>query len=291
MGKPTMQRSQLNLGRINYLNCWPLFKQLPKELNQNQFNLISGHPTRLNSGLKSGEIDISPSSSMLLADADANDYFILPDITIASLSEVRSVILLSRCPLAELSGCTISLTNHSLTSISLLKIILFHFQKLKTNCLSFTNAEFSPGNELVDAALIIGDQALKFYHQPPAGYRVYDLGQLWYKFTNLPFVYALWIGRKDSIKYKGQAIIALHRSLNDITRTLPNKLADLSTTALTEIESNPEITPSQLLTYWRQAISYKLDKRALAGLAHFYKLAHDLKLIDQVPKLYFFPKP
>jgi len=79
--------------------------------------------------LKNGEIDISPSSSMLLANTEKDDYFILPNITIASQTEVRSVILLSRSPLAELNHKTISLTSHSLTSIFLLKIILFHFQR------------------------------------------------------------------------------------------------------------------------------------------------------------------
>ena len=155
-----MSAEKLNLGRIDYLNCWPLFQQLPAVLESNRYNLISGHPARLNQGLKNGEIDISPSSSMLLANAAKDDYFILPNITIASLTEVRSVILLSRLPLSELSHKTISLTSHSLTSIFLLKIILFHFQKLDPGTITFTTGEFAPADQLEDAALIIGDRAL-----------------------------------------------------------------------------------------------------------------------------------
>ena len=285
-----MSEPQLNLGRIDYLNCWPLFQQLPAILDSNRYNLISGHPARLNEGLKNGEIDISPSSSMLLANGNSNDYFILPDISIASLTEVRSVILLSRLPLAELNHKTISLTSHSLTSIFLLKIILFHFLELDPDTVTFTTAEFTPADHLKDAALIIGDQALKLYHNPPPGYIVYDLGKLWHQFTNLPFVYALWIGRKSAISRKSQSIIDLHRALTEIVAALPDKLANLTTAALAELVNTAEISPPQLLTYWQQAISYDLNQQALTGLRLFYNLAYEINLIKQVPELTLFPE-
>ena len=286
-----MPHSQLNLGKINYLNCWPLFNQLQTALTSECFNLISGHPARLNAGLKEGRIDISPSSSMLLAHDNADDdYFILPDITIASLTEVRSVILLSRKPLNELNHNTISLTNQSLTSIFLLKIILFHFHKLNPDSISFTAGEFSTNTSPPDAALIIGDQALKFYHNPPADYKVYDLGRLWYEFTGLPFVYALWIGRKSALQEKSSIIKDLHCALKKIITDLPEKFARLTPCALAETENRAEITPAQLTSYWQQAISYRLDQPALAGLDLFYQLAWKMGLIKQVPKLEFFPE-
>lgn len=281
---------QLNLGQIDYLNCWPLYHQLQKTLDNHLFTLRPGHPAQLNQGLENGEIDISPSSSMLLAVSPKSDYFVLPDIAIASLSEVRSVILLSRRPLSELNGCSISLTSHSLTSIFLLKIILFHFQKLASDKITFTTEEFNPKQDR-EAALIIGDQALELYHNPPAGFRVYDLGRLWYQFTGLPFVYALWIGRKKNLLKKSRAIIDLHQHLNDIVTVLPEKFADLAGLALAKLEKDTTITPPQLLTYWQQAISYRLDRRALAGLDLFYQTAKDLGLIDKVPQLEFFPDP
>ncbi len=281
-----MSRDRLNLGRIDYLNCWPLFKMLPTVLDDAHYRLISGHPARLNAGLKNNEIDISPSSSMLLANSDADDYFILPNISIASLTEVRSVVLLSRVPLADLNRKTISLTSHSLTSIFLLKIILFHFQKLDLDSITFVTEEFAPTEHLKkDAALIIGDQALKSYHNPPPGYIVYDLGQLWHRFTDLPFVYALWIGRKQAIKQKKRLLINLHRALNEIIAALPEQLAGLTAAAL---RADTGISAPQLLSYWQQAISYDLNRPALAGLNLFYNLACEMNLIRKVPELNFF---
>ena len=72
---------------------------------------------------------------------------------------------------------------------------------------------------------------------------------------------------------------------------LPEKLAILTAPALVQMEKKTTITPSQLLAYWQQAISYKLDSRALAGLDLFYRSAKDLGLIDKVPQLDFFPAP
>ena len=281
---------QLNLGQIDYLNCWPLYQQLQEALAGNSFSLRPGHPAQLNQGLENGAIDISPSSSMLLAVSPKSDYFVLPNIAIASLNEVRSVILLSRRPLSELNGCNISLTSHSLTSIFLLKIILFHYYDLNRDKIIFTTEEFNP-NQDKEAALIIGDRALELYHKPPAGFRVYDLGCLWHQFTGLPFVYALWIGRKKALHVKSRAVIDLHQRLNEIVTVLPEKLADLAGSALAKMEKETTITPAQLLAYWQHAISYKLDSRALAGLDLFYRTAKDLGLIDKVPQLDFFPKP
>ena len=279
---------KLNLGQINYLNCRPLYHQLQETLNDNSFALKIGHPAQLNQGLESGKIDISPSSSILPAVSPESDYFVLPDIAIASLTEVRSVILLSRRPISKLNNCHISLTSHSLTSIFLLKIILFRFQELDPESITFTTEEFAP-DQTREAALIIGDRALELYHKPPPGFKVYDLGHLWHQFTGLPFVYALWLGRKAVLPKKSQAVIALHQYLRKIVTELPEKLADLTASTLLEKGQETALTPSQLLTYWRQAISYKLDQRALDGLDLFYRTTNDLGLIDKVPELDFFP--
>ncbi len=287
--KTGIMRPQLNLGQIDYLNCWPLYQQLHKSSINNLFTLRPGHPTQLNQGLENGEIDISPSSSMLPAVSPVNDYFIMPGIAIASLSKVQSVILLSRRHLTQLNDSTITLTNHSLTSIFLLKIILFHFQKLDPQSIAFANEEFTP-DQSGEAALIIGDQALELYHRPPAGFQVYDLGHLWYKFTGLPFVYALWIGRKAALLEKSQSIIALHRHLTEIVSELPEKLAELAALTPAIKEKKTALNASQLLAYWQQAISYKLDKQALSGLHLFYQYANDLGLTNRVPELDFFPR-
>ena len=48
--------------------------------------------------------------------------------------------------------------------------------------------------DLADAALIIGDPALRL----TTGLRVYDLGAEWDSFTQLPMVYAVWTVRRPA---------------------------------------------------------------------------------------------
>ncbi len=275
---------QLNLGRIDYLNCKPLYEKLRAAVANEGYVLHSGNPAQLNRKLETGEIDISPSSSMLLATSSKNNYFILPDIAIASTARVRSVLLLSRRPPAELSGARIALTAHSLTSIFLLRIILFKFLGLDPATISFTTSEFTPALEC-EAALVIGDRALRYYHQPPAGFQIYDLGYLWHHFTGLPFVYALWIGRREILTQKREALETLHARMSAIIAELPRHLEDLSLTLAPETM----FSARQLLLYWREAISYRLDGKALAGLQLFYQTAHELGLIHSIPELFFFP--
>ena len=47
-----------------------------------------------------------------------------------------------------------------------------------------------------DAILLIGDRAM---HEPEDDFvEVMDLGQVWYDWTGLPFVFAMWIAREDA---------------------------------------------------------------------------------------------
>ncbi|NPA24667.1 MAG: menaquinone biosynthesis protein [Deltaproteobacteria bacterium] len=277
-------KPRLNLGRIDYLNCRPLYEKLQAAADNETYVLCSGNPAQLNYKLETGEIDISPSSSILPATSRENSYFILPDIAIASTARVHSVLLLSRRPPAELTGSRIALTSHSLTSTFLLRIILFKFLGLDPATISFTTREFAPAMEC-EAALVIGDQALQHYHQPPTGFQTYDLGHLWHHFTGLPFVYALWIGRREILAQKQEALATLHGQLSAIIAELPRDLENLSRTLAPETM----FSARQLRLYWQEAISYRLDDKALAGLQLFYENAYELGLIDRIPELLFFP--
>lgn len=276
--------SFLSIGEINFLNCLPLFYLLKKKLPVKGYQYIQGNPAQLNQMLSTGLIDISPSSSMEYA-LRPEHYFILPHISIASTREVRSVLLLTKKPIEDLSNITITLTAQSLTSIYLLKIILFHFYQLDRQTIRFITAEFKADGKPTDAALLIGDQALKIFYQVPPGYLVYDLGSLWYRFTNLPFVYALWIGRRKLESEKLNKINEINSQLQLIKTVLPQQLDKILATAG---QKYPEIPAEKILRYWQEAISYELDNQEKQGLIFFYTLAHQLGLLKKVPALNFF---
>ncbi|WP_457599946.1 menaquinone biosynthesis protein [Hydrogenivirga sp.] len=177
----------LKVGKVSYLNTMPLFYSLKG------FDLVEGHPAELVKKLRQGEIDagIVSSAEYFL---NPEDYLILPDVSISSRGKVCSVLLLSDRPVKEIKR--VRITPSSLTSRYLLGYVLKKIYGVSPE-------EVSDGEE---AQLVIGDEALKLREDYPF---VYDLGEEWFRKTGLPFVFALFLVRKDAPKgrvyelYKG----------------------------------------------------------------------------------------
>lgn len=268
----------LKIGRISYSNCTPIFHVLSEIWDQNNSKLISGVPSSLNSMLQHGEIDVCPCSSIEYA-LHSERYAVLPNISISSNGAVASVLLFSKIPIERLDGKTIILTSESATSVNLLKILLTNFIGIKCT--------FQVGSQVVladtydvSALMLIGDSALQVSAQPAHCY-VYDLGALWYEWTGLPFVFALWICR---VELAGTPEI----------RSLSAALVKAKSMALSHIDEIAKCyaEPSfmgfeRLSSYWRNNISYDLDEQHIKGLMLFYQKAYELNLLDTVPVLRF----
>ena len=176
---------KIRVGRIPYLNSEPFYYELVRD----DIELYSMVPSALSRAAESGEIDAGPVPIV--------DYFRLEDkfkqlgqFCVATLQKARSVLLYSKRPIQELEGATIGITGETSTSRRLLETLLTHRFQVKPE-------SYVPLTESNDAFLIIGDEALRRrYGVPSYPYR-YDLGEEWYRWTNLPFVFALWVIRRD----------------------------------------------------------------------------------------------
>src|SRR5438876_4521770 len=116
-------------------------------------------------------------------------YDILDGIAVASLGEVKSVLLAHRKPIGEVRE--VFCDPASLTSVHLLRVLLAE-RGLKPQFLPLASYDFGA---LPDYALLIGDPALDFSLGPHA-HDLWDLGLAWYELTKLPFVYAVWALRR-----------------------------------------------------------------------------------------------
>ena len=270
----------LRIGRISYANCTPLFHALEALYPDSGYEYVSGVPARLNDLLSMGEIDVCPSSSIEFA-RHFDDYLILPDISISSCGPVKSVLLFSTLPIEELNGREILLSSESATSVNLLKILLE--KRYGFNC-SFRVAT---GNRIVPmpespAMLLIGDGALKEL-QSHSGLLVYDLGELWYQWTGLPFVFALWLVNRRAVEERGEDVRQLVRQLMQAKKYAAENLALIA-------KNSPDAVwmgHGLLLEYWENNISYDLDEVYCKGLKLFYRHAADMGLISQAPELVF----
>jgi len=269
----------LNIGHIEYANCTPIFSALASHFDCSGYNFVGGVPARLNAMLREGAIDVSPSSSIEYALA-FEKYCLLPELSISAEGAVKSVLLFSRQPVEELGGCSIGLTAESDTSVNLLKILLArkygfgnHFER--------TTLPIGEALKQYPGVLLIGDAALKAVEE--GCYRYYDLGELWQEFTGLPFVFALWIARRDTSAAKKEEMAALARDL-----IAAKKLACATYPEIAASCSEREwLGVDALVDYW-QTISYELTPAHLDGVRCFFRHAFEMGLIPAEPELRFF---
>lgn len=146
-------------------------------------------PGGVASAIESGEVDAGP--------VPLEDAFRLEDrckpvagFCIASMEKARSVLLYSKEPAENLKGSSIGVPDHAGTAHGLLRILLS--LKYKAEPGAYVTME-----EPHDAFLITDDQALR-RRRGVRGYpHRYDLGEEWFRWTALPFVFSRWVTRKD----------------------------------------------------------------------------------------------
>lgn len=270
----------LRIGRISYANCSPIFHELEKQAPDEDYQFIGGVPSHLNALLAAGEIDVCPSSSIEYA-LHPERYLILPDLSISSIGAVASVLLFSRIPIEKLDGQKILLSSESATSVNLLQILLK--KRLGCSC-SFTVSGQPLDRALREASamLLIGDNALRASFQE-TDLLVYDLGQLWYEWTGLPFVFALWFCGRQAAQERHAEVVRLTRHLIESKK---HACAALESIAQCSSEA-AWMGSDRLVAYWRDNISYDLGRKHLAGLTLFYRLCAELGLLPAEPALHF----
>ncbi|MBI5668617.1 MAG: menaquinone biosynthesis protein [Chloroflexi bacterium] len=149
----------LTIGLIDYLNTMPFHYDLAERLQDVDVHFERGVPSQMNKGIRTGEIDIAPISAIEAA-RYADEVVVLPGLSIASLGAVRTVLLFSwAADMRDLDGQSIALTDHSATSVELLKVLCrerYHIEP------QFTVAKQHLPSMLAahQGALVIGDDAL-----------------------------------------------------------------------------------------------------------------------------------
>lgn len=271
----------LRLGHIDYLNCVPFFHYLR---SSGFLGAIErGVPAQLNARLAQGVLDASPSSCFEYA-RDPERYVLLPGHSISAFGPVQSVLFFSPRPLSALENQRLYLTGESATSVNLLRVLLHEFYGWSQ---IDTEVPRQPVEDLLaqgKAGLLIGDRALRARRQGGVGI-CYDLAQLWVEHTGLPFVFALWIVRRDLMT---RQLTALQQLSEQLHQARQHAFADLTYLARQYASEHDWIAPAELENYWR-AMSYDLAEDHLAGLALFFTLCQRHGLLPHQVPLRFVP--
>jgi chorismate dehydratase len=241
-------QKKVRVGAVSYLNTKPLVYGFENGLMKNEVDLLIGYPSKIAAMLLNDEIDVGLVPVAVIP--EMKEYHIISDYCIGSDGEVASVCLFSEVSLYDIK--TILLDYQSRTSVALLKLLIKEYWKINV---AFQNTENGYQSEIsgTTAGLIIGDRALIQRAKSPF---IFDLGEEWKNFTDLPFVFAAWVSNKkldaDFIKEFNEA----------------NKLGLSNLEKV--VEKNP-FKPFDLHTYYTECINFELDENKKKGLELFLK--------------------
>jgi chorismate dehydratase len=268
---------RIRVSAISFLNTAPLmwdFEHQPTaELTQN-LTIRYTLPSRCAEELAEGTADIG--IVPVITTSTIPDLVIVPDVAIAARGPVRSILLISKKPIADVRN--VAVDTSSRTSVVLLQVLLTKFHGGPRE---FVAMEPDLGRMLqtCDAALLIGDPALTTL---TSNLYVYDLAYCWNTLTKKPFVFAVWAVRKQAIA-EGKPGLPIAQIFQ---RSRDHGLQPSSIRAIA-LDWSPRLglPPHDLESYLRDSVYYRLDAECKEGLDLYFKYAFECGLIPKVPRL------
>jgi len=223
---------------VSYLNTKPLLYGLEHGQMSNEVELVLDYPANLVRLLQSNQIDIGliPVGAL----PSLGDYHIISDYCIGTEGEVASVAVFSEVPMEEID--TVLLDYQSRTSVMLCKILFEKHWKKKVQFIDAKDESYIDNIRGNVAGLVIGDRALKIRDKFKFKF---DLGLAWKEMTGLPFVFAVWVRKKE---ISGE-FIPLFNEANGMGLSKINLIIDYN---------NESIYPMDM--YFRKNISYRLTE-------------------------------
>ncbi len=246
----------LKISAVSYLNTFPFVYGLKKSGQAGDFRLELDVPSVCARKLQNGEADIALVPVGALPDIPG--HRIVSPYCIGAKEKVRTVLLLSRVPLREIRS--VHLDYDSRTSVRLVRILAKHYWQINPQWYNL-QTDLSVRQEQHPSLVAIGDKTFRMRDQYPY---VYDLAEEWYRFTGLPFVFAVWVTRKQLPE---TSIRALNK---DLEFGLKHKAE-----ALDYFRARlPEC--GDCLAYLENDISYELDQAKREGMALFLSYLSEL---------------
>jgi chorismate dehydratase len=262
----------LRVGIVDYLNSRPLAWDFLSGALAERYEALYEPPARVADLLAAGEIDIGLIPSIEYQRIP--NLSVIPGMCVASASAVRSVLLVSNVPFAEIR--TLALDENSRTSAALVRIVLKELHGAEPRSVP-ARPDLEAMLEDNDAALIIGDPALRV---PMEEGRVLDLATAWRDLTGLPFVFAFWAARSDAVRPE---------LASDFSASAKHGRQNLGVLAH-EAGRELELSEDYLLAYMQRNLSFEFGDSEAAGLEEFYRRAAPLFGSEAPTPLRFVPR-
>lgn len=244
------------MGAVSYFNTTPLVWGMlhgpQRELVDLSFSLPSVCAQQIERGTT--QIGLVP-----VAEVARQSLEIVPGVGISCLGVVRSILLFSRVPFRQIR--TLAADSSSRTSVQLARVILRERYGVEPRIATF-EPELSAMMKQADAALIIGDPALRISPEETP-YAWLDLGEEWFRLTQLPMVFAVWAGKP------GLPVSELHELTMQSYEFGKANLAQIVASEFAKRGISRELADD----YLRRYIRFEIGAREQLGLEAFSELA------------------
>ena len=245
---------------VSYLNSKPFLFGLRNSKINSQLDISLDIPSKIVAKLSYNLVDVGliPVGGL----ADLEEYQIISDYCIGAVGKVKTVVLVSDVPLNQVE--TILMDYQSRTSVLLAKVLAkFYWKKefkWENTCNNFQHKSIN-GNT---AGVLIGDRVFevegKFKYS-------YDLSEEWQKFTNLPFVFAVWAANKEiPVAFENEFNEAMKLGLENIKEVVKQEQKDYPSVDISD--------------YFADNISFELDNAKRMGMQKFLQLAQKLEPVE-----------
>jgi len=175
----------LRVGRIPYLHAEPFYC----DMERRGLVLYEMVPSALAGAITDGDIDAGP---IPVVDCFrlAENLQPVAGFCVATVRTAGNVFLYSTKPMTELHTARIGVTDEAATALQLLDVLLRVKYQVEP-------AAYVSLQETYEAFLLIGNDGLRRRGGARGFAYTYDLGEEWYAWTGLPFVFSRWMVRKD----------------------------------------------------------------------------------------------
>jgi chorismate dehydratase len=251
---------KLRYGRISYVNVAPVETAFDVGAVMRDVEIYGAVPTALNAAMSAGRIDAGAiSAAHYLAHTDT--FARLGDLCIAADGPVRTVLFVSPIPPALLGDATIAVTAQSASGRALLAALLSGFRDVRPHYSIVEDALAAA--RAGRPALVIGDDALVARAELPRAH-IHDLGEAWRAWTGLPFVFAVWAVRRETLAAHPAEVATL-------TGALAEARAWGEANRERVIDAAVAAQPYERALYddYFTRLSFRLDERAAHGLERF----------------------
>ncbi|MDP1622279.1 MAG: menaquinone biosynthesis protein [Bacteroidales bacterium] len=239
----------LKISAVSYLNTFPFVFGIRQSGFLQNFSLELDVPSRCADKLWHGKVDIALVPVAVLP--EFGNFHIISDYCIGAVGEVKTVLLLSKVPLEQITR--VHLDPDSRTSVELVKVLAGYYWKVDPVWDTLTDEQALATGD-IESLVAIGDKTFRIRQDFKY---VYDLAAEWVSFTGLPFVFAVWVSRKrlpDDV---------IHQFTKAISYGIERKSECL------EYFSDKLPECDYCLNYLEKNISYDFDERKKEGLKKF----------------------